>query len=378
MKQIKIISLYWGFLTGGGVRYAEILDQVGLRDEFDIRHICIRNKGWNVSENILEKINCKSIFITSRFDLSWIKTIAAEVINYQPDIVMTHGFNGHFALCLSSFFLKKNNFIKIASYHGKYYPPRKSRKLLSFFINIFTKLYLQKKIKSVVAVSEFTKKSLSKDNIPSKKIHIIYNGIDVYDQNSKFLNIRHEWGLSEHDFILATISRLDPIKGIEYLLDSLLLLKSTRTNIKVVIIGTGPYEHTLKNYCKKRGLESRVKFVGKRSDIEDCLHSIDCFVLPSLKENHSIALLEAMRAQKPIIATDVGGTHESVGHGGEALLVPAKDPKSLCSSIEKIYEDKKLRERLAANAYTKFIKNFTSEIMVKSTSDWIKKTYYGQ
>jgi glycosyltransferase involved in cell wall biosynthesis len=363
---IRILSIYWGFSLGGGVKYAEILDRIGEDKKYEIAHVCIRDRRWDAIEDILHKIKCDSIFITSRLDFDWIKKLSNTITRYDPDMIMTHGFNGHFALCLALFLCKKKDYIKICSYHGRYHPPTPNIKLLSYLRKIATR---------IIAVSYFSKTELIDQNISSHKIDVIHNGINTLLNNVQFLDIRDEWNVSKNDFLLGTVCRIDSIKGINILIESIYILKNYCTNLKLVVVGNGPQEKHLKDLTTQKGLEDRIIFAGKRLDIPNCLYSIDCFVLPSLEENHSIALLEAMRSRKAIIATDVGGNGESVRDGIEGLLVPSKDSMRLALAIQKMYYDKKSRDEYSHKAYSRFKNEFTSSCMIENTSQWIEQTF---
>jgi len=375
VMKIKILSIYWGFSLGGGVKYAEILDRIGEDKKYEIVHICIRDRRWDTVEDILDAIKCDSIFITSRLDWGWIRRLSESITRHDPDMIMTHGFNGHFAVCLALILCKKKNYIKVCSYHGRYHPPQRNRKVLSYFINRFNTFYLQKIAAKIIAVSHFSRKKLIDQNISPHKIDVIHNGINIFIENLHFKDIRNEWNVSKNDFLLGTVCRIDSIKGINFLIESIYILKNYCTNLKLVVIGNGPEEENLKLFANKKGLEGRVIFAGKRLDIPNCLYSIDCFVLSSIKENHSIALLEAMRSHKAIIATNVGGNEESVRNEIEGLLVPSKDSMRLALAIQKMYYDKKLRDEYSRNAYLRFKREFTSSCMVEKTSRWIDQTF---
>lgn len=372
---IKILSIYWGFTLGGGVKYAEILDKIGEDKKFEIAHVCIRDRRWDAIEDILNTIKCDSIFIRSRLDFDWIKKLSDTIKRYDPDMIMTHGFNGHFALCLALILCKKKDYIKVCSYHGRYHPPKTSRKFLAYLINTFNNLYLRKIASKVIAVSHFSKQNLIGQNIPPHKVDVIHNGINTFLNNVYFKDIRNEWNVSKNDFLLGTVCRIDSIKGINVLIESINILKNYCTNIKLVVIGNGPEEQNLKYLTSQKKIENRIIFAGKRLDIQNCLYSIDCFVLPSLEENHSIALLEAMRSHKAIIATDVGGNGESIRDGIEGLLVPSRDPMRLALAIQKMYYDKKSRDEYSNNAYLRFKNEFTSSCMVENTAQWIEQTF---
>jgi len=112
------------------------------------------------------------------------------------------------------------------------------------------------------------------------------------------------------------------------------------------------------------GLQNHVKFLGPRNDIHEILSILDVYVFPSLSEGMPLAVLEAMAANKPIVATAVGGTKEAIIHGHSGLLVPPKDHEALVEAILSILKDPNLKTYLAKNAYLRFSENFTIEKMI--------------
>ena len=92
----------------------------------------------------------------------------------------------------------------------------------------------------------------------------------------------------------------------------------------------------------------------------------DVFALPSLEEYHSIAILEAMRARKAIVATNIGGNPESLRDERDALMVPSMDAEALANALERVLTQPALRENLAESAHTRFLENFTIDVMKKN------------
>jgi glycosyltransferase involved in cell wall biosynthesis len=128
---------------------------------------------------------------------------------------------------------------------------------------------------------------------------------------------------------------------------------------------------TLRQQVAQSGLSGKVVFTGFRPDVSDCLSAFDIFVLPSLAESHSIALLEAMQAGKAIVATDVGGNTESVRQGKEGIIVSPADPDGLAKAIERYIKFPELAIQMGKNAKLRFDNQFTVDVMVKKTAEWM-------
>ena len=180
--------------------------------------------------------------------------------------------------------------------------------------------------------------------IGCKNIEIIPNGIDL----ERFKGLDRK---SHDGFVVMTIARLEKVKGIEYLIGAFARLSLPR-RLSLVIIGDGSERKNLENLVKKLNLEERVEFLGEipNERIPEYLAGADCFVLPSLKEGFGIAVLEAMAAGVPVIASRVGGILDIIEDGKTGLLIEPGNPEEIAKAISKIYQDSVLREQLINNA----------------------------
>ena len=297
--------------------------------------------------------------------------MAREIDALQPDLLMTHGFNGHI-VALVTRLLRKYPVVPVCSYHGEYYPTNDLRGVLIRMYNRAAEYYIRRHALGVVSVAEFSKRYLVTRGVDAGKVRVIHNGLDNLESRFEARSrLRNEWNVHPCDCLIGVASRLDPVKGVSYLVDAFAVLAPRFPKLKLVIIGTGACENEIKNQVRERRLVERTVFTGFRSDVDDCLAAFDIFALPSLAECHSIALLEAMRAKKAVIATDVGGNPESVRHEKEALLVPPADVCALAGAIERFVIDDALRSKLSEAAHERFLEKFTIEHMVSQTAEWL-------
>jgi glycosyltransferase involved in cell wall biosynthesis len=373
MQKIRVLNLHWGFSVGGGASYTAEIDGVGSFAPIEMRTLCVLGANWPTDRQLLARLRLVTeIRLGSRCDLSWLWRVVAEIRRTAPHLIMTHGFNGHFVAMICRALSGQRPGL-ICSYHGEYYAPMSGRKLLAGLFNRFTRYHIQRQALSTVCVSEYSRNWLISKGVPHSKVVVVHNGIDanVTSSDKKRDLIRQEWGIGREEILLGIACRLDPIKGIPYLLDALLKRVSGHRRYKLVIVGGGPMEKELKEWVEANGLSGQVHFTGFRSDVIDCLAAFDIFVLPSLAENHSVALLEAMRAEKAIIATNVGGNTESISHEREGLIVPAADAGALGHAIERLATDAELRLKLGKSARKRFLLEFTREQMVRKTADWM-------
>lgn len=150
--------------------------------------------------------------------------------------------------------------------------------------------------------------------------------------------------------IFLNVSRLLPGKGQLELLQAFALVRDCQPAATLVIAGEGPYRSELERECDELELRDHVQLLGYREDVPALLAAADVFVFPSHFEGHSGALVEAMFAQKPIVATGIPENQESVEHAETALLVRPRHPKGLAEAMIRMLDQPEEAKRLAANA----------------------------
>jgi glycosyltransferase involved in cell wall biosynthesis len=166
---------------------------------------------------------------------------------------------------------------------------------------------------------------------------------------------------------VGTVGRLDPIKGHRYFLDAAaeVVKASPRCHFVLVGDGSGAEGDTLRLRASRLGLDGRVHFLGARDDVATLLREVDIFVLPSLSEGMSNALLEAMATGLPCVATRVGGNSEVIGSPSVGVLVPAGDPQALSSELVSLVRDAARRGRLGGAAQARALTCYGLSAMVE-------------
>ncbi|MEP6913849.1 MAG: TIGR03088 family PEP-CTERM/XrtA system glycosyltransferase [bacterium] len=199
----------------------------------------------------------------------------------------------------------------------------------------------------------------------------IYNGVDTVRFKPRAQTGRRPvatyWGSSPR-FVIGTMGRLQQIKNQRSLLDAVLLLleryPDARNHIGVAIIGEGPERAQLEAYVNAAGLQDVVAMLGARDDVAELLADFDVFVLPSLAEGISNAILEAMACGVPVIASAVGGNVELVEDGRSGRLVPSRDDARLMSAIYEMYNAREFSAACGTNARARAESSFSLRSMV--------------
>ena len=369
---MKVLSVHWGFSLGGVAKYAAAIESVREYLPLTLRSLCLLPSGRFVDERALESLDAVIINVQSVFNPTWIRAARRHIAAEAPDCILSHGFNGHLvSLIAGSAFSRVPR--RLATYHGSYHATTGMRRLAEPVYNAFTHWFLRTRVTSILTVAQYCADYLVMHGVQADKLTVVHNGIPEFRPDlTARKSIRDEWGIGHEHILIGAASRLDPVKGLKYLLNAFSAVACRHPNAQLVIIGDGVMRESLEMQSKELGIGERVLFAGMRSDVPRCLMALDLFVLPSLAEYHSIALLEAMRAGLPIVATDVGGNIESIHNYREGLITAPGDTESMVSALELALNDPMLRERLAKAARQRFIKEFTEELMLKKTAGWFQ------
>lgn len=242
---------------------------------------------------------------------------------------------------------------------------------------MFFKRKLIKKVSHIIAVSDANKKLLM-NLFPELKNHIttIHNGIDVTWFESQLLsfseNQRKEYrektfNVGDDTKVILAVAELHERKGLKYLVKAMPGIVEKEKNCHLVIAGSGPEQDELEILVKKEGVNDYVNFLGFKKDIPHLMKACDIFVLPSIKEAFGLVILEAMAAEIPVIASNVGGIPEIITNGENGLLVPPHDEEKLAKAVTKLLNDQTLRGKYVKTGFERLKKTFDAKTMAKNT-----------
>lgn len=224
----------------------------------------------------------------------------------------------------------------------------------------------------VIAVSDATKRfQITRNYVRKHKIETVYGFMDyerlsgVSPESSH--EVRASFGISDHIPLFGIIGDIIPRKGHLYLIRALQSVFEKCPEARLLVVGAPrrkigeEYFALIQSEAKRLGVEDRIIWAGYRSDIPQVMAALDLYVLASLDEMFPVAVLEAMAAKLPIVATSVGGVPECLKDCETALLVPSCNPKALGNAISTLLEDRNLSMNLAKNARTTAHENFSLE-----------------
>ena len=287
-----------------------------------------------------------------------LQKLAVLLRRHRADIVHTHGYYGSTFGRLAAIIAKTP--VIIAHVHTSY----AGLKRRHLFIERILSFYTDK----IICLSQREIEQYLQAGIGRRdQYEFVYNGLDVAafsDTKCDRGPMREALGLSSDDRACVTVGRLVPVKGHRFLLEALAEARKVHPNLKLLCVGDGPLEPSLRAQVGQLGLSEHVRFLGFREDVPQILHACDLFVLASLNEGFGLVLLEAMACGLPVIATSVGGVPEIVAHESTGLLVPARDPQAMAEAIVRIISSPRLAARLIAEAAARLRERFSIEATV--------------
>jgi len=203
----------------------------------------------------------------------------------------------------------------------------------------------------VIAISERQRQELLNWGIaPPEKIRVVPIGLELehFVEGPKDSgSLRQELGIDEHTFLLGAVGRLIPIKGHGILLQAVKLLTPVMgERLMVILVGDGPLRNHLEADADRLRIRHLVRFLGWRDDMTRVYSDLDVIVQPSFNEGTPVAVIEAMAARRPVVATRVGGIPDVVEDGRSGLLVPPGDPPAVAEAILRLWRDPGLRRQM--------------------------------
>jgi glycosyltransferase involved in cell wall biosynthesis len=226
-----------------------------------------------------------------------------------------------------------------------------------------------------LAVSERVKAATcERSKIQAEKIRVIRNGIEFTACQSSYHsklaeNLTAQLDIKPDSHVCGTVARLHRQKGIRYLIEAFALLQTEFPKLKLLIVGEGPERAELEKKSAELGISRNVFFAGEIHPPAECLKLMNVFILPSLYEGFPNVLLEAMAAQVPVVASNVGGVNELVSQHENGLLCPPGDSRSLADAVRWLILHPNEAKKMAALAHDRIQKEFSLEGMLKEYED---------
>lgn len=296
---------------------------------------------------------CKKIYIVPMkrqiniiSDLTSIFKIKKILKEIKPNVAYLHSSK---AGALGRIAMLFNFKIKILyNAHGWYFNADIKNKKKNFYATIERILAL--KTDKIINISKSEYDSALKYKIASdKKMCIIENGVDLlkFKNSDKYrTRIRKKYNIKNNEIIIGVVGRISEQKDPLTMIKAFNEIYQQRDDVKLMFVGSGELEETVKKYAKENNLLNVIIFTGWVNNVEKFIPAFDIAILPSKWEGFGLALIEYMACNKPIVASNVGGISNIITDKKNGLLFEKGNYKELANKIEILINNDELANKI--------------------------------
>jgi len=306
----------------------------------------LRNHGWHVIP----------VEIPRHLSFSAYQNIRTHLRELKPDILHTHLIHGDLYGRIGS------NGLDVKRVTSKHNDDQFKR---TTGYDWFAR-WLNRGFDSGITISnhlrEFYERELNVRHPPFETIHYGLDPDEFLTEDTSLPTGARDW--SDAHFVFGIVARLIEQKGHTDLIEAFGTLRKQRSDVHLVIVGSGPLEDELISMVADRSLEDSVTFTGFRRDVADLMSSFDVFVHPSRWEGFGLVFLEAMASRLPIVATNVSAIPEIVRDGDTGVLVAPDDPDALHEAMSRLANNPEYARELGESGYRRLESEFSLDRMV--------------
>lgn len=343
---------------GGGETYVSDLVR-GLPGHRFQNTVIAFTDGPMVTELTKEGVDIRVVPVKFPFHRLWqIRQIVKEI---DPDIIHAHGTKA------ATYFLPARLFAKVAflyTVHGWSF--HRGQNKLVHTLRIMLEQLVSRLVTKTICVS-YANLHEGKKLFSLRRSFVIQNGASLgklrgHLQCQKIK--RADFGLADDDFVVIYLARLTYQKDPLTLLRAFEDIKRDCPKARLFVVGDGELKPEMLAFVQQHGLQDQLVFTGARNDVGAVLNMADAYVLPSLWEGLSLAMMEAMSVGLPCICSDLEANRELITHGQNGLVFPVGNHQILARQLRKLYHDPALRTRLGREAKEIVHQHFTFDRVV--------------
>ncbi len=321
--------------------------------------VCLFHEGALAAEARARGIEVIAVGKAPGLDLRALRMLRVALKSRSADVMHTHNAVAHYYAVAAAIGLGIKRVINTRHGMG---PARGTRRLDSLY-----RATLLGTDAAVAVCRAGRDRFVAAGVMPSAKAVVVPNGVAVANIEVRSRDARTRLlarlGRPCESVVLGVVGRLSPVKDHATLLQAVGLLRHSGRTVELVIVGDGESRASLEALTQALQLDACVHFLGMRDDVAQLLSAFDVFVLSSISEGYSLALVEAAAAALPIVATRVGGNADIVADGSTGLLVPAQDADALAAALMRLVDDVGLRDRMGSAGRQWALRHGTVEAM---------------
>lgn len=362
MAKTRVVLLIPTLDRSGAEKQCTLLATRLPRDQFDIHVVALTRGGPHADDLTAAGIPLTIIGKQFKFDPSSFWRLRRELKRLQPDILHTWLFaaNSYGRLCASVI-------------------PQAKIVVSERCVDSWKagwQLWLDRRLIArtdrLVGNSQAVVDFYRELGLPTEKLSCIPNGIDLSPESSQNLDrasLRHEMNVPGDAFVAGYVGRLAHQKRVEDLIWAVETLRQIRTQLHLVLIGTGPEREKLEEFARNVNCVENAHFLGHREDATRFLQAMDVFCLASSFEGMSNSVMEAMAAGLPVIASDIPANRELVVHNETGFLCKLGDAVGYMQYLRRLIDEPGLGERQGAAGRERIRTLFSIQNMVDRYAD---------
>jgi len=295
-------------------------------------------------------------------DLRAILRLARLIRRERPAILHTHtakaGAVGRIAALLAG---DARPPIVVHTFHGHVLRGYFGRTMTFGFRTL--ERWLARTTTSLVAVSPEVRDDLVALRVaPASKFTVVRLGIDlahrIASDGAQRRETRRQMGLRDDAFVVGWVGRMTAVKNTDSLVRALQALVDLGVDARLLLVGDGPDRDHLERYAHELGVMKRCLFLGYQEDVARFYDAIDALVLPSVNEGTPVSVIEALAAERPAVATRVGGTPDIIRDGIDGFLVDPADPDDLAERLAELARDAPRRAAMGAAGRARVLERY--------------------
>lgn len=344
MKKIRLLHLITRLPIGGAERMLLGVLRHLDKERFESVVCCIQDRGELANEAEAMGIPVIALGLMARggYDRRVVLALRRLMREQCIDVVHSHLYHANLYGRLAA---RHEGIPAVASVHNTY----TQRKWYRHLIN----RYLARNTFCVTAGSADVERDLLEiDRVPRGKVVRLPNCIDLgrVDTTLTAAEAKQRLGFMPTARVIGTVGRVEEQKGQVFLLEAFAQLRQSRgsDDLGLLIVGNGRLMSRLRETAERLGIAASCRFPGNLPQLGDVYRAIDVFVMPSLWEGLSLAMLEAMAAGLPMVATDVGGAQDVLGDSERGVLVPPGDATAIATAVGGLIADARASAETAA------------------------------
>jgi len=356
-RRIKVLHLLATMPVGGAEDLVAAVVKGLDPERFEVAAACIGEPGPVGEELRAAGHAVASLGLDLKHNPAWklVAGVRRLLRDARPDILHTHLYHPNLYGRLAALGLGLKGVV--ASVHNSYIRVKRHRSFYNYLLGWVTD--------RVVAVSPQVLEDVRRyDHIPVSRLCLLPNGVNLGALNTPLTREEAKAQLGVTGFCLGVVGRLDEQKGHVHLLEALPWLQKEIPGIILLLAGEGRLRGALESRSRELGIAGMVRFLGIRRDMALIYRSLDLFVQPSLWEGLPLALLQAMGARLPVVATRVSGALEVIEDGVNGRLVAPGSAEELAKAVVELYRDPEARARMGEKARETVAAQYSQEVML--------------